>query len=103
LVKVGCTFEDFDFKEIVFLGASKFNSKRRLILVLVEGKNPILLTPNIFRRMLRFPTLNKFLQLSEDDSFLDSQGDGANLLKDFLALSTTMPANTTQVDINLLS
>jgi hypothetical protein len=38
----------FDFKEIVSLCASKFNSKHQLILVLVEGKNLVLLNPNIF-------------------------------------------------------
>jgi hypothetical protein len=82
--------EAFDFREIVSLCASKFNSKHRLIPVLAEGKNLVLLTPNIFRIMLRLPTPNKVLQLLEVDSFLDSQGGGVNLLKDFLASSATM-------------
>jgi hypothetical protein len=53
--------EAFEFREIVSLCASKFNSKRRLIPVLAEGKNLVLLTPNIFRRMLRLPTPKKVL------------------------------------------
>jgi len=39
----------------------------------------------------------------EADSFLDSHGGGANLLKDFLASSSTMFTDTIHVDINLLS
>jgi len=95
--------EYFNFKETISLCESKFNSKCRLILVLIEGKNHVLLNPNIFRRILQLPTLNKFLSVSEVNSFLDSQGGGVNLLKDLLASYATMPNDTTQIDINLLS
>jgi hypothetical protein len=95
--------EDFDIKKIVSLCASKFNSKCRLIPIIVEGKNHILLTPNIFIRIIRLPTSNKFLWISEVDSFLDSRGGVVNLLKDFLASPAKMSIDTTQVDINLLS
>jgi hypothetical protein len=44
--------EVFDFKELVSWCARRFDSKRRMIQVVVEGKNPVLLTPKVFRRML---------------------------------------------------
>jgi hypothetical protein len=35
-----------------------------------SGSNPILLNPNMFRRMLQLPEPNKFLDISKVDAFL---------------------------------
>ena len=43
------------------------------------------------------------MRLPDIDSFLDAQGGGANLLKDFLAPYFVMPADTTRIDICILS
>jgi hypothetical protein len=52
LVNVGCMPEVFDFRELVSWCACRFDSKSRTIRVAVEGKNPSLLTPKVFKRML---------------------------------------------------
>jgi hypothetical protein len=80
----------------------RFDSKRRTIRVVVEGKNHVPLTPKIFKRMLRLPTSNKSLRLPDTDSFMDSQGGGINLLKDFMVPSTEVPVDLSTIDITLL-
>jgi hypothetical protein len=52
LAKVGCMPEAFDFRELVSWCASRFDSKHRMIQVVPEGRNLILLTPKVFRKML---------------------------------------------------
>jgi hypothetical protein len=47
------------------------------------------------------PHSNKFLRLLDDESFLDAQCGGVNLLKDFLAPSSTMSTDTTHIDMCL--
>jgi hypothetical protein len=102
LVNIGCILEVFDFKELVSWCTQIFDSKTRRIQVATEGKNLVVLTPKVFRRMLFLPSANKSLKLSEANAFLDSQGGGSNVLKDFLILSTKMPNDLSTIDISLL-
>jgi hypothetical protein len=99
LAKVGCMLEVFYFKELVSWCANWFNSKHRMIKVVVEGRNLILLMPKVFKKMLQLPTPNKSLRISDTDYFLYSQGSGVNLLKDFLESPSVMPDNTTHIHI----
>jgi hypothetical protein len=52
--------------------------------------------------MLFLPSTNKSLKLPEADAFLDSQGGGSNVLKDFMISSAKMPNNLSTIDISLL-
>jgi len=72
LAKAGCTPEVFDFKELVSWCASWFDSKHKMIKIVAKGRNPILFTPKVFKKILQLPTTNKYLRFSEDDSFLES-------------------------------
>jgi len=46
-----------------------------------KGKNAVLLTPKVFNKMLHLPTTNKPLKFAEEDMFLVSQENGANILR----------------------
>jgi hypothetical protein len=61
-----------------------------MINLTAKGKNPVLLTSKVFNKMLHLPTSNKSFKLVEADTFLASQAGGANILREFLLLSTNM-------------
>jgi hypothetical protein len=52
IAMVGCMSEAFDFKELVFWCTSRFNSNHRITQVVVERRNPILLTSKVFKKLL---------------------------------------------------
>jgi hypothetical protein len=43
-----------------------------MIKVTTKGKNPVLLTPKVFNKILRLPSADKPLKVAEVDAFLDS-------------------------------
>jgi hypothetical protein len=52
MAKVGCMLKSFDFKESISWCAIIFDSKNIMIQIVVDGRNLVMLTPNVFRRML---------------------------------------------------
>lgn len=93
----------FYLRELVSWCAHRFDPKRKTIQAALEGKNHVLLTPKTFKRMLRLPTSNKSFKLPEPDSFMDSQGGGANLLKDFIVPFVEMSSDLSSIEISLLA
>jgi hypothetical protein len=73
-----------------------------MIKVTTKGKNPVLLTPKVFNKMLHLPTANKPLKVAEEDTFLASQVGGANILREFLLPSANMSTDLSTIDITLL-
>jgi hypothetical protein len=64
----------FDFKELVSWCARTFDLQHIMIQFVAKERNPILLTPNVFMKLLQIPTPNKNLRLVDANSFLDVQG-----------------------------
>jgi hypothetical protein len=87
----------FDFKELVSWCARRFDSRTRMIKVTTKEKNPIMLTPKVFKKMLCLPSTNKTLKLVDADTFLDSQAGGSNVLRDFLLPSANMSTTFQQL------
>jgi hypothetical protein len=102
LVNVGCVPDIFDCKELVSWCARRFDCRTRMIKVTTKGKNPVLLTPKVFNKMLCLPTTNKPFKLAEADTFLASQAGGANILREFLLPSANMSSDLSTIDITLL-
>jgi len=99
----GCIPKVFDFKELVVLCASNFDSKHQLIKLNKSGRSPIPLNPNTFRRMLRLPTPTRVLKLSKADSFLDSRGSRMSFLKVFLVQPPIRPISPSHINVCMLA
>jgi hypothetical protein len=61
-----------------------------MIKVTTKGKNPIILTPKVFKKMLCLPSADKPLKVVEADAFLASQADDSNILSESFLLSAKM-------------
>jgi hypothetical protein len=97
IVKVRCMLEAFKFIELITYCANIFDSKNRFIEVKESGRNPIPLTPNMFKRILRLLTLDKVLKLLEVNSFLDAQGGGMGFLKEFMVQPLVRSSNISEI------
>ena len=61
------------------------------------------LTPTIFKRMLRLPTINKVFKLLEVDSFMDTHGSDSRLLKESMKCPLKGQSNLNQVYVDILA
>jgi hypothetical protein len=73
-----------------------------MIKVTIKGKNPFILTPKVFKKMLHIPFSDKSLKRVEEDAFLSSQVGSSNILREFLLLYGNRLTNLSTTDINLL-
>jgi hypothetical protein len=73
-----------------------------MIKVTMKTKNPMVLTPKMFNKMLHLSSANKTLQLADADVFLASQEGGSNVLRDLLLSSTNMCTNLSTINITLI-
>jgi hypothetical protein len=71
-VNDGCVPEVFDFKELITWCARRFDPRTRMIKVITKTKNPMVLTPKMFNKMLPLPCANKYFWLVDANAFLAS-------------------------------
>jgi hypothetical protein len=90
IINTGCVPNFFYFKESISWCALRFDSRTRIIKVTTKEKNPVILTPKLFKKMFHLPSANKPLKLVHEDTFLASQEDDSNILREFLLPSTNM-------------
>lgn len=82
LTNTVCVPKVFDFREIVYLCAHKFDLKTKKI-TLVTKNTKISLTIEVFSRIFKLPILDMFLYLSKENIFLESQAGGSNIIQEF--------------------
>ena len=61
----------------------------------------ISLSSEAFRRILKLPIINMWLDLSNTNSFLESQACGLKTLQEFASLVSEVPSDLSSLDITL--
>jgi hypothetical protein len=76
---------------------------RRMIKVTTtKKKNMVILTLNMFNKMLYLSSANKTLQLVDADAHLASQAGGSNVLRYFLLPFSNMSTYLSAIDMTLI-
>ena len=102
LVKVGCIMKVFSVPELVLWCSNHFDATKRVIHVGESNMPPIILTPIIFHKMLRFPKPIKELKIPKEDAFISNNSGPNKLLTYFTNSLSRVKVGAYQFDTNLL-
>jgi hypothetical protein len=101
IARAGCVPEVFDCKELVVLVRQEIYTKPGIIPL--QDHSPIILSPQVFCKMLRLPEPTLTFKGEDCRDFLKKHDNGLDLLPKFLENLTAIPEDITRLQVSLFT